>query len=701
MNLVYDSSNRLTSVTDALGRTSGFSYDAADRMTTQTFPDGRSVSFAYDANGNVTSITPPSRPQHLFTFTPVDLEDSYAPPAVPNGGSTHYGYNRGRQLTLISRPDGKSMSFDYDSAGRLGSLAIPTGTYQYSYDTTTGNLNTITAPDNGTVTFTYDGSLLTSTAWTGTVQGSLQFTYDDDFRLATQSLGCTTPGVCDPISFGYDGDGFLISVGAINLSRDPQNGLVTGSTLGNVSDSRGFNAFGESLSYDATYNATSGPLSMLSFRYLRDDTGRITQKSEKLFSSTSTTVYTYDQVGRLATVSRDNLPVATYGYDPNGNRVSKTTSSGTEAATYDDQDRLLSYNGATYSYTANGEMASKTDATGTTTYVYDALGSLTHVSLPDARAIDYVIDSAGRRTGKKINGTLVKGWLYANGLQIVAETDRTGAVVSQFVYATRSNVPDYMMRGGLTYRVLRDHLGSPRLLVDTNTGAIAWTNGYDEFGRPAPGTPELIPFGFAGGLYDADTKLLRFGARDYDPQTGRWTTKDPIMFGGGATNFYGYVMFDPVNAKDPSGLWTTEQCRAASELLRRERRYGTRMAAVKSSNTVGDGTLSPFNNDVGNNPNFRLADGKEIDIDWFTDLNAASRDDDSDSQAKGNRAAQLILAYTYGKSIWYVSHLGESGYMLPFQDPGERTALALVIAGAKYSDVFSEQVLARECSCAR
>ena len=61
---------------------------------------------------------------------------------------------------------------------------------------------------------------------------------------------------------------------------------------------------------------------------------------------------------------------------------------------------------------------------------------------------------------------------------------------------------------------------------------------------------------FAGGLYDFDTGLLRFGARDYDPHVGRWSTKDPIAFSGGDTNLYGYVISDPVNYLDPSGLRT-------------------------------------------------------------------------------------------------------------------------------------------------
>ena len=49
------------------------------------------------------------------------------------------------------------------------------------------------------------------------------------------------------------------------------------------------------------------------------------------------------------------------------------------------------------------------------------------------------------------------------------------------------------------------------------------------------------------------TQLVRFGARDYDPETGRWTSKDPIGFAGGDTNLYGYVLNDPVNFVDPQG----------------------------------------------------------------------------------------------------------------------------------------------------
>src|SRR5882724_8630733 len=63
------------------------------------------------------------------------------------------------------------------------------------------------------------------------------------------------------------------------------------------------------------------------------------------------------------------------------------------------------------------------------------------------------------------------------------------------------------------------------------------------------------PYGFAGGLYDEDTGLVRFGARDYDAEVGRWLAKDPILLKGGQANLYVYAGDDPVNRIDTTGLW--------------------------------------------------------------------------------------------------------------------------------------------------
>lgn len=238
----------------------------------------------------------------------------------------------------------------------------------------------------------------------------------------------------------------------------------------------------------------------------------------------------------------------------NSNRVAKTGISGNIIASYDDQDRLLSYGSTSYAYTDNGELKSKTFNGQTTNYVYDVPGNLRSVSLPSGTAIDYVIDGQNRRVGKKVNGILTQAWLYQNQLSPVAELDGSGSVVARFVYGSRPNVPDYLIKGGNTYRIVSDHLGSPRLVVNTNDGTVVQRMDYDEFGNVFQDTnPGFQPFGFAGGLYDKDTKLVRFGVRDYDPELGRWTAKDPIRFRGSDTNLYGYVLNDPVNFVDLDG----------------------------------------------------------------------------------------------------------------------------------------------------
>jgi RHS repeat-associated protein len=114
-----------------------------------------------------------------------------------------------------------------------------------------------------------------------------------------------------------------------------------------------------------------------------------------------------------------------------------------------------------------------------------------------------------------------------------------------------------MVNNGVNYRIFSDHLGSPRLVLNTSTGQVAERIDYDEFGNVLLDTnPGFQPFGFAGGLYDGTTKLVHFGARDYAPSIGRWLTKDPILFAGGDTNLYGYGLDDPINLIDTDGNTT-------------------------------------------------------------------------------------------------------------------------------------------------
>ncbi|MDF0752746.1 RHS repeat-associated core domain-containing protein [Marinobacter sp. 71-i] len=93
-------------------------------------------------------------------------------------------------------------------------------------------------------------------------------------------------------------------------------------------------------------------------------------------------------------------------------------------------------------------------------------------------------------------------------------------------------------------------------MITDSAGQVVKAVEYDAYGNViSDSNPGFeIPFGFAGGLKDADTGLIRFGYRDYDPTTGRWTARDPIGFAGGDTNLYGYVSSDVITWNDKTGL---------------------------------------------------------------------------------------------------------------------------------------------------
>ncbi len=364
--------------------------------------------------------------------------------------------------------------------------------------------------------------------------------------------------------------------------------MLTGTTLGNVTTSQSYSSHGELSSYTANYSGTP----IFQTTYSRDSLGRITTLNETDGSTSSpyqfgvakTLNYSYDAVGRLAKVWRDDTLVSTYSYDANGNRIAHITPTSIDSGAYDAQDRMLSYAGAQYIYGLNGDLQSKISSTDTTKYTYDALGNLTQVIMPpkgqaNGDVIQYVVDGQNRRIAKKVNGIIAQRFLYAGNLIPIAELDSAGNIMARFVGM-------YIVKGGNTYRLVADHLGSIRMVVDVATGEVVQRIDYDEYGNELTNTnPDFQPFGFAGGVYDSQTKLERFGTRDYDASTGRWTAKDPIGFGGGDPDLYSYALENPVSFVDKDGL----SCLVFNRLTNTLRLYdwmGNLVAAFNAANNV-------------------------------------------------------------------------------------------------------------------
>jgi RHS repeat-associated protein len=120
-------------------------------------------------------------------------------------------------------------------------------------------------------------------------------------------------------------------------------------------------------------------------------------------------------------------------------------------------------------------------------------------------------------------------------------------------------------RAGVRYFVQTDQVGTPRVVTDSQGNIVknVRTSAFGEVLSDSAPTFKLH-VGYAGGISDSVTGLVRFGYRDYEPVTGRWTARDPILFAGGQGNLYVYVGNSVVSSKDSNGLWVVQACIGAA-----------------------------------------------------------------------------------------------------------------------------------------
>ena len=562
-NYAYDSKGRLTSVstdartagfsytaqgflesrTDPEGRSTSYSHDPLGRVTGITRPDSSTVQFSYDSNGNMTVLTNPSATDHVFDYNTVNRQNTYQ---TPISGTYSYVYDKDRRLKQTDFPSGLQISNSYTD-NLLTQIQTPEGNIDYEY-LCSSKVGSITKGTES-LSYEYDGSLLTSETKNGTLNQVLEFAYNNDFDLSAISYAGGTENL------SYDNDGLLTGAGAYTISRNADNGLpeqVSGNVLSRV---RTFNGYGELTAEDATVN--SQPFTGWSVN--RNNNGKITSKTETVNGSTVDYAYTYDAMGRLLTVHQDGTLVEEYQYGLNGSRTYEMNSLKSESGrtySYSVEDHLLSAGGVSYQFDTDGFLVSRTDGAEVTGYQYSSRGELLEVSLPDGDSIEYLHDPLGRRIAKKVNGSIAEKYLWRGLTQLLAVYDGSDNLLMRFEYAD-GRMPVAMPAGGATYYLGYDQVGSLRTVSDA-TGSVVKEISYDSFGTIlSDSNPAFaVPFGFAGGLHDRDTGLVKFGFRDYDPAIGRWVAKDPIFFAGGDVDLYGYVLGDPIGLVDPWGLWT-------------------------------------------------------------------------------------------------------------------------------------------------
>lgn len=255
------------------------------------------------------------------------------------------------------------------------------------------------------------------------------------------------------------------------------------------------------LPYETSYSQSGVEKFKLSY-IQRDDRDRITAIEETENGITTVKQYVYDKSNRLKEVrdANDNTLVF-YVYDSNGNRLQRCTIiDGCTDYTYNAQDQLKRMGETRYTYTANGELKTKTTvAEGITVYEHDPMGNLVQVVLPNSTVIGYTYDAQNRRIAKTMNGIIQYRLIYSDQLTPAAKVDVDGNVLEEYVYALGVNSPDYIKKNGVNYRVIKDHLGSTRMVVNASSGDVVKTMTYDEFGNVTSEAGSFdILFAYAG-----------------------------------------------------------------------------------------------------------------------------------------------------------------------------------------------------------
>lgn len=561
----YNSAGLVGSVTDGLNRTWSYQYDADNRLTKTILPDSREVAYSYDANGNVASITPPSRPAHTFVQNAMELLQEYLPPAL--GGisnpATTYTYNLDKQVTKVLRPDGQEVNFTYDATkGLLTSVSAGTSSSRvYAYQTNMPLVSNVITTDGANSlkeTFEYYGTNVKAVEQRRASDeyryGRVSFGFDATHRRVSRTVEGHESSSASTINSTLNKDDEPTQIGAMTLSYSYPSGRLSGTTLDGISDAYTYDTLGNLATYTAIYTPSSGPAQVLySYELTRNAMSQIVGKTETVRGSTTTYEYGYDTAGHLTSVKENGQVVGNFTYDDNGNRSGGTLYGQALTATYDAQDRITSLRSKTFTHNANGELTGEAGEGSTASIGYSALGQMTLVQ-KDGKSYGFAYDASGAVVRTTKNGSLQRHYLYENSLRIAAELSDAGAIVKEYVYGTAVNSPDYMIHAGERYRIIKDHLGSPRLVVKSTNGRVAQRLDYDVFGKILRDSNTCFqPFGFAGGIVHEDLKYVKFGLRSYEPSLGRWLSKDPIGFDGGDSNLYGYVLQDPVNLIDYNG----------------------------------------------------------------------------------------------------------------------------------------------------
>lgn len=528
----YNGKNQLISYTDPEGRTESYTYDVNSNLTKTVDKNGNTQKSTYDYQNRLMEMAAKEKKTgketvHTYTY------NAYGDVATQDNTTFTYDDVSGqvtKETTKLTKNKDVVKNYSYDSAGNQSAFAVKVGedtklSLQYTYDGESKLTSVIDEKGNKIVG--YD--------------------YDTDGNLAKRTV---------------DGSGMTTT-----YAYDYQNHLTS---LKNQTDSAGVIS-----EYTSEY-LTNG-------RKTKETADTMDEAGKK---SKKTSTYAYDLLGRITKETKTGSEDISYTYDSNNNRKEMTVGYRVTAYKYNKNDELLRTDTLNTDTEEDSVVIYKNDKNGNqlatvnryeiptdkkdSTYVdidvtlgdnrlnenvvnhYNALNQLTQ-TLTKNYKVSFTYDAEGLRTSKTVNGE--KTVFVWDGDQLVMELSESGKVQKRYI---RGNDLVYADKGTDTekqYYVTDSH-GNVVQLTD-KSGSVTKTYEYDSFGNEVnPDGKDDNPFRYCGEYYDKETAEIYLRARYYQPEVGRFLTRDTYT---GEENeplslhLYTYCGNDGVNAWDPSG----------------------------------------------------------------------------------------------------------------------------------------------------
>ncbi|MEM8960296.1 MAG: RHS repeat-associated core domain-containing protein [Acidobacteriota bacterium] len=560
----------VSKVIDELGRERSYGYDELGDLVSATDLAGEVYTFI--ASGSESTITAPNGETVVF-----DADDSFYSFRFGDGGVTRFDLAADRQPTKKTLPSGATLDYGYDAFRRRDTVTDSATGEVHTFGWNDANEMTSTTDVGGTTTLDYDklGDLTSKEMPDGS-----RVVYHRDVLGQVEQVELWPPGAAAAvrvIDYVYDASGNLTRVvdpvaGTTVYDYHPDIDRLERRTLPNgVITDYGYDARDRVTSM--VHRAADGTV-IASYDYVRDLTGEPTRITRE---DGSYTILGYDGALRLERETRyaadgTQIDEVAYTYDTAGNRMTVDDGSEVAAYAYDAGFQISavtrpSGNDESYAFDADGQLETMVRDGVTTTLDHSTAGQLLAVTR-SAATVSYRYDALGNRVAATDPGG-GRRFIVAPTPQGVLEqphmvTDDSGALVSGYVHAGADPLMRFDAAGEVFY--LTDAMGTVIGLTD-GSGAVVARFDYDSFGtlRSATGTAVSGPAGsggdfrFHGAWLEEQTGLYHMGARDYDPATGRFLSRDPLgprFNEPESTNPYLFANANPRLFSDPTGLFS-------------------------------------------------------------------------------------------------------------------------------------------------